>query len=147
MTIEVIAVLIIIVAIAIRILCWFAVPIRPSPDPWGPEVERMLHDPELPALCHRCLTPQGSGGWFCPTCGASIGPFNNYMPYLYIFSQGEVLRAGASDHIRRSPLTVGGYLLFSLASYSILAPVYWYRLFRNLKRHDEEGTEDSGKQT
>src|SRR5262245_47559850 len=109
-----------------RVFRWFTQPTSPSPDPWGPEVEQTLHDSELPALCHRCLTPQDDHSWFCSTCGASVGPYNNYMPFVYVFSQGEVLRAGVTDHIRRSPLTVAGYLLYSVASYAVFAPLYWF---------------------
>ena len=145
MTIELLAVLFVVAALGFRCVHWFMEPTARTPDPWGPEVEQSLRDPELRPLCHRCLIPHPTEGWFCPTCGASIGPYNNYMPFVYLFSQGEVLRAGVNDRIRPSLLTVGGYLLCSLASYAIFAPLYWYFLFRNLNRHHRRETDDTGR--
>ena len=106
-----------------------------TPDPWGPEVEQIIQDPDLEPLCHRCFTPHPHQAWFCPVCGASIGDYNNYMPYLDVFPQGEVLRSGVCDNVRRSFLTVAGYLLLSLVCYLIFAPIYWFFLFRNFRRH------------
>ena len=106
-----------------------------TPDPWGPEVEQIIQDPDLEPLCHRCFTPHSHQAWFCPVCGASVGAFNNYMPYLDVFPQGEVLRSGVCDNVRRSFLTVAGYLLLSLVCYLIFAPIYWFFLFRNFRRH------------
>jgi hypothetical protein len=146
MTIEAFAILLVVVVVGIRLFFWFTAPTPPTSDPWGPDIEQTLRDPDLPMICHRCLTPHPSTGWFCPTCGASVGPYNNYMPFIYIFSQGEVLRAGVTDHIRRSPLTVMGYLLYSLGLYSIFAPFYWYFLFRNLNRHRPETDDESEQQ-
>ena len=120
---------------------------HPSPEPWDDDVAKSLLDPELPALCHRCLTPHGTEGWFCPNCGASVGPYNNYMPYVCLFAEGEVFRAGVDARIHRSPLTVVGYLFYSLANYTVFAPVYWYFLFRNLKRQNADSTQDSEQAT
>jgi hypothetical protein len=120
---------------------------QPSPDPWDDDVAKSLLDPKLPELCHRCLTPHGAASWFCPTCGGSVGTYNNYMPYLYIFSQGEVLRSGVNDRIRRSPLIIGGYLIYSLANYAVFAPIYWYFLFHNLKRQTPNCAQDSEQAT
>ena len=64
------------------------------------------------------------------------------MPFVYLFSQGEVFRAGTVDPIRRTPLMVFGYVLCSLVSYAFFAPFYWYRFFRNLRpRRTETGDE------
>ena len=52
------------------------------------------------------------------------------MPYVELFSEGEVFRNGVLDRVRLSPLTVAGYVLYSLTQYLILAPVYWFFLFR-----------------
>jgi len=113
---------------------------KPTPDPWGPEVEREMQEPEARELCHRCLTPRPDRGWFCENCGAAVGPYNNYMPYVDIFSQGEVLRAGTHDHLRRSVFVIVGYVLLSLAMYAILAPIYLFFVIRNLMR--ENGRSD-----
>jgi hypothetical protein len=124
-----------VVLAAIVIACWVFSADNSSPDPWSPEIERLIQDPAVEPLCHRCLTPQSPIGWFCPECGAAVGQYNNYMPFLYLFSEGEVMRAGVLDRVRPSPVVVVGYLLYSIASYAIFAPVYWYFLFSNLSRH------------
>jgi hypothetical protein len=116
-----------------------------SPDPWGPEIDRIVRDPETPALCPRCLTPQTSSAWFCPECGSAVGPYNNYMPFVNIFSEGEVLRSGVTDHVRPSIPIVLGYLLLSLGTYYVFAPLYWFQLFRNLKRQHNQSPESGPK--
>jgi hypothetical protein len=82
------------------------------------------------------LTPQSHNGWFCPECGATVGPYCNYMPYVYVFAQGEVLRAGVADRVRHSVVVIAGFVLLSLGMYSVVAPVYWYFLAKNLRRKD-----------
>ena len=103
-------------------------------DPWGKETEDALNQEESVPLCHHCLTPQEHSGWFCPECGATVGPYCNYMPYIYIFSQGEVLRAGVTERIRHNKLIIIGFVLFSLGMFAIAAPIYWFFLFRNLRK-------------
>ncbi|HEY5910221.1 MAG TPA: hypothetical protein VJA21_06410 [Verrucomicrobiae bacterium] len=109
-------------------------------DPWGPEVEGLANDDRAVPLCHHCFTPQEHNGWFCPECGCTVGPYCNYMPYVYIFSQGEVLRSGTMGSLRKGPLILAGYVLFSIAMFLeaapflLLAPVYWFLLFVNSKR-------------
>jgi len=104
-------------------------------DPWGDEIDKALDEDDAVPLCHHCLTPQHHNGWFCPECGATVGPYCNYLPFVYIFSQGEVLRAGVTERIRRSPLIVIGLVLLSLTMFAIAAPFYWFFLFRHL-RHE-----------
>src|SRR3954468_23812942 len=72
----------------------------PTPNPWPDDIEAAVHQPDALPICHRCFTPQNHNGWFCPECGTATGPYNNLMPYLYIFSEGEVLRAGVLDPVR-----------------------------------------------
>lgn len=105
-----------------------------TPNPWDANVEESLHQPEAVPVCHKCFSPQGPFDWFCPSCGAAAGPYNNLMPYVYVFSEGEVLRNGTTEHIPVNTLTVVGYLLYSLGVYMIVAPVYWLFLFRNIRR-------------
>ena len=112
---------------------WLRASSPSTPDPWPEEVASAVSDPEVQPLCHRCLTPHPDEGWFCPVCGAAVGPYNNYMPYLQIFSEGEVLRAGVTDHYRRSALVVTGYVLLSLSTLFIFAPIYWFFLMRHLR--------------
>ena len=107
-----------------------------SQDPWDHEVEEAISRDEAVPLCHHCLTPQEHLGWFCPECGATVGPYCNYMPYVYVFSQGEIFRAGVTERLRARPLVVVGYVLVSLGMYVIFAPIYWFFLFKNLRRND-----------
>jgi hypothetical protein len=115
----------------------FVVWVRNAPctvDPWGKEIDEAINRDDAVEVCHHCFTPQRHNGWFCPECGAIVGPYCNYMPYLYIFSEGEVLRAGVYERIRRSPLIGIGYLLFSAGLFAVAAPIYWVFLFMNLSR-------------
>jgi hypothetical protein len=54
------------------------------------------------------------------------------------------MRAGVMDHVRSSPLVVFGYLLCSLSSYAIFAPLYWYFLFRNIRSHATKSSDEQG---
>lgn len=105
-----------------------------TPDPWDVATEQKLSEPEAVEICHRCFTEQPDNAWFCKCCGASVGPYNNMMPYVSIFSQSEVLRNGVTDNLRPSPLIIIGYLLFSLSFCAILAPICWFLFFKNLRR-------------
>ncbi|MSU57662.1 MAG: hypothetical protein EXS35_05690 [Pedosphaera sp.] len=121
-----------------RILDW----IKRSPthpDPWDSETGQAVQEDDAVPVCHRCLTPVPPGHWFCETCGCAVGPYNNYMPYLQIFSEGEVLRNGTQAKLRFNALIVAGYVLCSL-NFLILAPVYWFFLFRNLRRSKLENS-------
>ena len=120
-----------------RFAAWVcATPI--TPDPWGAEITASLEQPDATPICHRCLTPYSNDAWFCEHCGSAVGPYNNLMPYVHVFSEGEVFRNGVNDRMNASPLIIGGYLLFSLGSYSIFAPIYWFFFFKNLARLKEE---------
>jgi hypothetical protein len=115
-------------------------------DPWGDDIEKTLAEDEAVPVCHHCLTPQQHSGWFCPECGATTGPYCNYLPYVNVFSQGEVLRAGVTEHLRRRPLIVFGYLLLPFVTFTFLLPlalVYWFFLFKNLRRNDGPDAEAS----
>jgi len=108
-----------------------------TPDPWSGEIEESLQLTNATPICHRCLTPHKTDARFCENCGSAVGTYNNWMPYVYIFSQGEVLRNGVTDRLRASPLTIIGYLIYSLGNYFIFAPIYWYFFFNNLRRLKE----------
>jgi len=56
------------------------------------------------------------------------------MPYLRIFSVGEVLRSGVGPAARMTKLTVVGYALVALFEGWILAPVYGIRLIVNWRK-------------
>ena len=123
-----------------------------TPDPWDAEVEQKLQEPEAREICHRCLTPQEPDQWFCKHCGSAVGPYNTLMPFLNVFSEGEVLRNGVSGRFRNRPLIMIGYLLitlrffllfasgYSLATlgiFSFFALIYWSSFLLNLKRPDK----------
>src|SRR5271168_3423403 len=101
-------------AVLVCVFLWrvFARICRPatSPDPWDKEIEKALHEPEAVEVCHRCFDPVKEGAWFCEHCGCAVGPYNNLMPYVIVFSQGEVLRNGINDKLRPNALIVVGYL-------------------------------------
>lgn len=138
--------------LALAVLWRFIVWIRDAPrtpDPWDAEVEQKLQDPEAQPICHRCMTPQEPDAWFCKHCGAAVGPYNNLMPFLNVFSEGEVLRNGLSDRFRNRPFIAVGYFLISLSFIlalvvdyplvgvgilSFVALFYWASVLRNLKR-------------
>jgi hypothetical protein len=119
-----------------RLIVWVREAPR-KPDPWDAEIDHQMDAPEAVEICHRCFSPQPRSAWFCEHCGSAVGPYNNMMPYLNAFSEGEVLRNGATDRLRTNPLIITGYLLFSLSTYFVLAPIFWFFLFKNLKRPGE----------
>jgi hypothetical protein len=133
-----------------RVVLWL-MEAKPTADPWGEEINKAINEEDAVPLCHHCFTPQEHNGWFCPECGATVGPYCNYMPYVYVFAEGEVLRAGVTERFRPRPLIVIGYLLFSLGLFAftgpmlfaVAAPIYWYFLFKNLRRNDCEKVEDT----
>ena len=112
-----------------------------TPDPWGKETEEAINREDAVPVCHHCLTAQQHNGWFCPECGATFGPYCNYLPFIYIFSEGEVLRAGTTGRYHRSPLMIIGFVLFSLSMFAIAAPIYWYFLFKNLRLGEDKPPE------
>ena len=107
-------------AIAKWIRAWLA---TCPPDPWPPELDEAVRDPAALAVCHHCFAPQEDSGWFCRECGAATGPYNNTMPYLHIFSTGEVLRSGVGPAARFTKLTVFGYVVLGFIETLVLAPM------------------------
>ena len=91
-----------------------------TPDPWDVEVEHSLEEPEAVEICHHCFHPQPPNAWFCGNCGSAVGPYNNLMPFVNVFSTGEVLRNGVMDKLRPNLLIVSGYLLLSVSLFSLL---------------------------
>jgi hypothetical protein len=113
-----------------KLVTWIRdAPVRP--DPWDGEVENQLQ--AAPEICPHCSTPQPPTAWFCEHCGRAVGPYNNLMPYLQVFSEGEVFRNGASGQFRRRPLILAGYFLLGFGMLSFLAPIYWFSLLLNLR--------------
>lgn len=115
-----------------------------TPDPWDAEVEGKLAEADAVEICPHCSREQAPGAWFCPHCGKAVGPYNNLMPFVNVFSEGEVLRNGMTDRFRNRRFVLFGYLLLSLAAFAtvglvalVLAPVYWFMLWSRLCRSAE----------
>jgi hypothetical protein len=106
----------------------------PEPHPWSIEIEEAVQQPDAVRICHHCLTPQEHLGWFCPECGAATGPYNNCMPFINIFSTGEVLRAGVNPKIRLASWVSPVYWIVGLFEYGIFTPLYWFRLLQAQKK-------------
>ena len=104
------------------------------PDPWDAEAGVDLDAAESRPLCTRCLSPHEETDWFCPQCGKAASPTTNWMPYLDELSLGDVLRHGTDGRIPVKPLTIIGYVVLSLTQYLVFAPIYWWRLWRNVER-------------
>jgi len=134
-TVALLGILVICAVVVYRFVVWIMEAPR-TIDPWGKEMDEAVNDQAAVPLCHHCLTPQEHNGWFCPECGATVGPYCNYLPYVYVFSQGEVLRAGVTERIRRNPVVTVGYVLVSLGMFAFAAPLYWFFLFKNLRRNE-----------
>jgi hypothetical protein len=114
---------------------------EPTPDPWNSDVERSIHEDDATDLCHRCFTPQESTAWFCPHCNASVGPYNNYMPFLKEFAIGEVLRSGSfGPTAPRLSVIIGAGVLSALL-FGPFCVIYWHRLLN--RRDQAAGTDDS----
>lgn len=105
-------------------------PRTPSSEPQPTEP---VPDDAVP-VCPRCHVPQEHNGWFCPACGAAVGPYNNTMPFLYVFSVGEVLRAGVDPRHRWPRWITAGLVLVSFSNFILLWPLYLVRLFRTRAR-------------
>lgn len=106
-----------------------------TPDPWDATVEDAVEREDAVPLCSHCLTPQQHNGWFCPECGATVGPYCNYLPLVYPFSLGECVRAGTAGLVRRNWLTMTGYLLLAFCFLPfLLAAFYLLLFFDNLRR-------------
>src|ERR1700761_8578167 len=107
-----------------------------KPDPWDAEVEQQLQN--APEACPHCSTPQPSNAWFCSHCGRAVGPYNNLMPYLQIFSEGEVLRNSAHVNTKKHPFIMVGYFLLGFAFIPFfLLPLYWFSLARRFWRSNQ----------
>src|ERR1039457_4794626 len=109
-----------------------------TPDPWDAEVQQKLSAPETQEACPHCSTPQSPTAWFCPHCGRAVGPYNNLMPFVQVFSEGEVLRNGMSGRFRNRALVTTGFLLITLTIHPIFMLIYFLMLLPHL-RHSSGG--------
>jgi len=114
-----------------------------QPDPWPDEIDQAVRDPDALSVCHHCFAPQSGEEWFCSECGTAVGPYNNMMPYLHVFSTGEVLRSGVGPAARFTMLTVPGYILLGLSEAFVLAPLYYVRLYISWRKARRAGGQDA----
>src|SRR5258706_243237 len=120
-----------------RCLAWWR---KPLPlDPWDRAITDSLNQPDAVEVCHHCFAPQVHCVWFCPSCGRAVGPYNNYMPYVHIFSTWEVLLSGLDERAHFNKLTIPGYVLAGFGQLFVFAPLYWVRVFLNLHRQRQVG--------
>jgi len=122
-----------------------------TPDPWDTETNDKLSDPEIEQACHHCSTPQKCDAWFCPHCGNAVGPYNNLMPFIYIFSEGEVYRNVVNQRFRNRPLVaigvilmvLGPMMLFFISIHAwllgLITLYYLFTVFRNLSAEEKSG--------
>jgi hypothetical protein len=100
-----------------RLLLWVrSAPVHP--DPWDEATETAVRKDDAVQICHHCLTEVPPGQWFCEHCNCAVGPYNNWMPFINVFSEGEVLRNGIFNRVRVGFLTITGYV-FLCVSYSV----------------------------
>lgn len=120
--------------IARKLSAWWH---KPLEYPWPEELNEEVQQSDSHAVCPHCFTPQEQYGWFCPECGTAVGPYNNIMPYIYIFSVGEGARAGVGNKLKWSPFNTCLLVIFGFMEYLIFAPFYWFRIYRNWKGQRE----------
>jgi hypothetical protein len=109
---------------------WVRRELVPAPDPWPAAISASVKEKSSVPLCTNCLFPQGPHVWFCPHCGFPSGDYVVIMPYLDNFVVGELFRRcviGPPERRRGVQLFL---FLYSLAAYSVFAPVYWYWMVR-----------------
>jgi len=105
-----------------------------QPDPWGKEISAELAKDDCTPLCPHCLSPHQLSAEFCPQCGAAVGAYTNWLPFPRLFSVGHTLRIGTGENFKRSPLVIAGFFIFGFTEYGPFAPVYWFKLIRNLRK-------------
>jgi len=131
MKIETLVTVAVTLAAAYAFLRWFLTGPR-TPDPWGPEIDKDVGDEASVPLCPHCLSPQEHNGWFCPHCASTFGPYVNYLPFTWIFTLGEALRAEIRPGTWPKALLLTGHVLVALSLLSALAPIYFILLILRL---------------
>lgn len=116
-----------------------------TPNPWPDELDDQVHAIDALPVCHRCFLPfeYHSQSYFCADCGASIGPFNNYMPLLRYYAMGEVMRSAVGPEAVLTTPCIIGYVLFMFTQTSLLFPIFIYRLCKNIGRLRTVTTDDT----
>jgi hypothetical protein len=102
-----------------RLLLWVRNAPVP-PDPWDEATETAVRQDDAVLVCHHCLSEVPPGQWFCAHCNCAVGPYNNLMPFINAFSEGEVLRNGIFNRVRVGFLTITGYAFLSVLYFFIV---------------------------
>jgi hypothetical protein len=121
------------IAAVFRFVHWIRTA-TPTVDPWAEAFSAAADEPGATPLCTRCLAAHEETDWFCPHCGHVVGPWMTWMPYLQNYALGELLRDGTRGRFIVRPLVVWGYIVLGAAQYLLLAPVYWWQLWQNVRR-------------
>lgn len=135
----------------IWLFCRWVINAPAAPDPWGEEVAAEVAGDDCPQICHRCLTQHDSSAHFCPRCGAMVGMYTCLIPPLYLYSIGDVFRAGVDGGYRRSSLLTAGYFFIAFSCvYWVPFPIglfllffYWDKLLKNIPKPVEHPNEGS----
>jgi hypothetical protein len=117
-----------------RFVLWL-IRAKPTPDPWDETIAAEIEKDDATPLCHHCLCPHSEATDFCAECGTPVGQYTNWLPFPQLFSIGHMLRAGTSGDFKRTPFTILGFLLFSLAEYMLFVPIYWIVFLRKVFQH------------
>jgi len=107
-------------------------------NPWSEEIDKAARASDAIPICHHCTTPCELPVWFCPACGAAVGPYNNLLPFIRIFSIGEALRSGVGPEAHFTTFRTAAYISIGLVEYGVFSPLYFIRLYRNHLRLQKE---------
>jgi hypothetical protein len=99
-------------------------------DPWPKEIDEAVRRPDAEPVCLNCLMPQERHFWFCRECGHPGGEYLTVMPYLHIFTIGELMQRGVVGPPERRFWVTCGFVVVSTMEYTIFAPLYWFWMLR-----------------
>ena len=116
-----------------RLFRWFGGG-KSGPNPWGDTIEESIQQPDASPICRRCLEPHEEYARYCPHCGIPVDSMVPLSPFHYAFAIGDVLLTGTQRKFPVNWITITGFIFLSTIQYLIFAPVYWFRLIRNIKR-------------
>ena len=86
-------------------------------------------------FCGNCGSLFDDRRYFCESCGSSVGYYNNTMPFLWIFSLGDLLMYCVSPGFRGGRMNIAGVYLMTLGQYGPMAFFYLYRMHKQIKQN------------
>ena len=105
-------------------------------DPWDDLLEEDFWEKATPLyFCGNCGALFDDRRYFCESCGSSVGYYNNSMPFLWIFSLGDLLMYCISPGFRGGRMNIAGVYLMALGQYGPLAIFYLYRMHKQIKQN------------